>query len=53
MSIKKDVRALHILLSYHWEDAGVTGVVELNEEQVGEMLDLINSISDQLEDADV
>lgn len=48
-NLQTDVRALHILLSYMWEDVGESedGTINLNEEQVGELLDLINSISDQ------
>jgi len=35
-----------------WEDVGEAedGVVKLNEEQVGELMDLINHISDQVKE---
>jgi hypothetical protein len=51
-NLQTDVKALHILLSYMWEDVGEAedGVVELNEEQVGELMDLINHISDQVKE---
>lgn len=50
-NLQTDVKALHILLSYMWEDVGESedGIIELNEEQVGELMDLINSISNQVE----
>lgn len=50
--LQRDVKALHILLSYMWEDVHFEGqdVVELNVEEVGNMMDLINRISDQVED---
>lgn len=53
--LRRDVRALHILLSYMWEDVHFEKqeVVEVSKDDIATMMDLINRISDQLENTNV
>ena len=50
--VNEIAQQLHLLLSYVWEDASDPegdGVAEINQEDAGTLLDLINDLQDALD----
>jgi hypothetical protein len=45
--LQRQVAHLHTLLSYLWEDVNLNedGIVEVNTDEVGQMMDMINDIA--------